>query len=167
MRTTRGPRRSPCRSRRGRRRRRRARRVCSPGQDVRCRTPGMRARRRRCSRHEDRSPLRPLGGGLSPHSKGWDITALYYILSPVTVTAGRGMDVRRAYPRAGGRSPISGIRFGRRFIYALGLIKKAAAETHMEIGLLDAKLGKAIVKAADEVMEGKARSPPPLPPFPT
>jgi len=51
--------------------------------------------------------------------------------------------------------PISGIRFGRRFIYALGLIKKAAAETHMEIGLLDAKLGKAIVKAADEVMEGK------------
>lgn len=51
--------------------------------------------------------------------------------------------------------PISGIRFGRRFIYALGLIKKAAAETNMEIGLLDAKLGKAVVKAADEVMEGK------------
>ena len=51
--------------------------------------------------------------------------------------------------------PISGIRFGRRFIYALGLIKKAAAETNTELGLLDAKLAKAIAKAADEVIEGK------------
>src|SRR3972149_1840133 len=51
--------------------------------------------------------------------------------------------------------PISGIRFGRRFIHALGLIKKASAETNMEVGLLDSKLGKAIVKAADEVMDGK------------
>ena len=51
--------------------------------------------------------------------------------------------------------PISGIRFGRRFIFALGLIKKAAAETNVELGLLDSKLGKAIVKAAEEVMEGK------------
>jgi fumarate hydratase class II len=51
--------------------------------------------------------------------------------------------------------PISGIRFGRRFIHALGLIKKAAAETNMELGLLDAKIGKAIVKAADEVVDGK------------
>ena len=50
--------------------------------------------------------------------------------------------------------PISGIRFGRRFIHALGLIKKASAETNVELGLLDSKLGKAIVKAADEVMDG-------------
>ncbi|OGS47528.1 MAG: aspartate ammonia-lyase [Euryarchaeota archaeon RBG_16_67_27] len=51
--------------------------------------------------------------------------------------------------------PISGIRFGRRFIYSLGLIKRAAAETNMELDLLEGRLGKAIAKAADEVMDGK------------
>src|SRR2546428_638493 len=34
--------------------------------------------------------------------------------------------------------PISGIRFGRRFIYALGLIKMACAQTNVELCLLDA-----------------------------
>src|SRR3989442_11027262 len=43
--------------------------------------------------------------------------------------------------------PISGIRFGRRFIYALGLIKMAGAQTNMELGLLDNKIRKAIVQA--------------------
>ncbi|OGS61840.1 MAG: aspartate ammonia-lyase [Euryarchaeota archaeon RBG_19FT_COMBO_69_17] len=63
--------------------------------------------------------------------------------------------------------PISGIHFGRRFIYALGLIKKASAETNMELGLLDSKLGKAIVKAAEEVMEGKLDAQFPLDVFQT
>ncbi len=51
--------------------------------------------------------------------------------------------------------PISGIRFGRRFIYSLGLIKMASAQTNMELGLLDSKIGKAIVQASQEVMDGK------------
>ncbi len=51
--------------------------------------------------------------------------------------------------------PISGIRFGRRFIYALGLIKMACAQTNMELGLLDGKIGKATVQACQEVMDGK------------
>jgi fumarate hydratase class II len=51
--------------------------------------------------------------------------------------------------------PISGIRFGRRFIYAIGLIKMASAQTNMELGLLDPKIGKAIVQAAQEVTDGK------------
>ena len=51
--------------------------------------------------------------------------------------------------------PISGIRFGRRFIYALGLIKMACAQTNVELGLLDGKLGKAIVQGCQEVMDGK------------
>src|SRR5574340_362016 len=51
--------------------------------------------------------------------------------------------------------PISGIRFGRRFIYSLGLIKMASAQTNMELGLLDAKVGRAIVQASQEVMDGK------------
>lgn len=40
-------------------------------------------------------------------------------------------------------------------IRALGIVKRAAAETNMELGLLDPKLGEVIVKAADEVIEGK------------
>jgi fumarate hydratase class II len=50
--------------------------------------------------------------------------------------------------------PISGIRFPRRFIAALGVIKKAAARANMELGQLDARIGEAIVRAADEVIDG-------------
>ena len=63
--------------------------------------------------------------------------------------------------------PVSGIRFGRRFIYALGLIKKACAETNMDLGLLDTKLGKAIVQASDEVIAGKLDAQFPLDVFQT
>jgi fumarate hydratase, class II len=40
-------------------------------------------------------------------------------------------------------------------IHAYGLLKKAAALTNMKLGLLDEKIGEAIVKAADEVIDGK------------
>src|SRR5437867_8236918 len=54
--------------------------------------------------------------------------------------------------------PISGLRFGRRFLAALGLIKKACAEANRDLGLLDPKLAKAIVQASDEVIAGKLDS---------
>src|SRR6185312_15307909 len=57
--------------------------------------------------------------------------------------------------RAVNNFPISGQRFPRAFIRALGLIKKAAAQTNQELGLLEVKLATAIVAAADEVIEGK------------
>jgi fumarate hydratase class II len=57
--------------------------------------------------------------------------------------------------RAVDNFPISGQRFGRRFIEALGVIKRAAAETNMEQGHLDEAVGKAIVAASTEVAEGK------------
>jgi fumarate hydratase class II len=50
--------------------------------------------------------------------------------------------------------PISGQRFPRRFICALGLIKQAAAEVNAELGLLDESLAGAVVGAAAEVAEG-------------
>jgi fumarate hydratase class II len=50
--------------------------------------------------------------------------------------------------------PISGLRFGRRFIWALGLIKGSAAEIAGRDGHLDDGRSKAIKSAADEVMEG-------------
>ena len=40
-------------------------------------------------------------------------------------------------------------------IRALGIVKRAAAETNMQLGQLDAKLGHAIVQAAQEVIDGK------------
>ena len=50
--------------------------------------------------------------------------------------------------------PISGMRFGRRSIRALGLLKKACAEVHLRRKSLPQDLGAAIVQAAREVAEG-------------
>jgi len=50
--------------------------------------------------------------------------------------------------------PISGITFGRRFVRALGIVKKAAAEANRELGLLEGDKTDAVVEAADEVIAG-------------
>src|SRR5262249_32085852 len=49
----------------------------------------------------------------------------------------------------------SNLRFPREFIRAIGLIKLASARTNMELGLIDKRIGGAIVAAAQEVVEGK------------
>lgn len=51
--------------------------------------------------------------------------------------------------------PISGLRPWRAFIWSMALIKRAAAEVHRDLGLLDAQLASAIMQAADEVLAGK------------
>jgi fumarate hydratase class II len=51
--------------------------------------------------------------------------------------------------------PISGRRMPAEFIRAVGIIKWAAAETNMSLGLLDKGIGNAIVQAARGVTEGK------------
>jgi fumarate hydratase class II len=51
--------------------------------------------------------------------------------------------------------PISGIRFPRTFIRALGLIKGTAASVNSGLGLLDKKIADAIEQASKEVAEGK------------
>jgi fumarate hydratase class II len=50
--------------------------------------------------------------------------------------------------------PISGLRFSRRFIRALGQIKAAAARVNLQLDLLDEKRAQAIEKACLEVAEG-------------
>jgi fumarate hydratase class II len=50
--------------------------------------------------------------------------------------------------------PVSGLRFPRRFVGALGAIKMTAAQVNMGLKLLDERLGKAIEQAAHEVMDG-------------
>jgi fumarate hydratase class II len=51
--------------------------------------------------------------------------------------------------------PVSGYRFSRPFIRALGLLKWAAAQANHDLGLLDAERSALIVQAAEEVIEGK------------
>ncbi|MGH7552071.1 MAG: class II fumarate hydratase [Longimicrobiales bacterium] len=51
--------------------------------------------------------------------------------------------------------PISELRFPRGFIAAVGLVKRSAAETNIELGLLDEGVGKHVIAAAHEVTEGK------------
>jgi len=50
---------------------------------------------------------------------------------------------------------IGGERFPREIIRALGVLKKAAALTNKELGILSSEKTELIVKAADEVIEGK------------
>ena len=56
--------------------------------------------------------------------------------------------------RAVDNFPISNLRFGRTFIWALGLLKASAAVTNKEMGSLDADKADAIIQAAQEVMDG-------------
>ena len=51
--------------------------------------------------------------------------------------------------------PTSDLRFPRSFIGAVGTIKAACARVNMELGLLDKRIGEAIVRAAEEVAAGK------------
>ena len=50
--------------------------------------------------------------------------------------------------------PISDLRFGRRFIWALGLVKSAAARAAGEGGHLAPEIARAVSQAADEVSAG-------------
>jgi len=56
--------------------------------------------------------------------------------------------------RAVDNFPISNLRFGRTFIWALGLLKASAAVVNKEMGSLDADKADAIIEAAREVMQG-------------
>jgi len=51
--------------------------------------------------------------------------------------------------------PISGLRFPREFVRALGLIKRVAAQVNLEMGFLSKEVAEAIIQAAGEVVEGK------------
>jgi fumarate hydratase class II len=57
--------------------------------------------------------------------------------------------------RARQNFPISGLTFPRRFIAAMGAIKRGAAVVNGEMGIVEPKLVDAIVQAADEVIEGR------------
>lgn len=51
--------------------------------------------------------------------------------------------------------PISGYRFSRRFVRALGLIKQSAAKVNLDLGKIDPERAGHIVAAAQDVIDGK------------
>jgi len=57
--------------------------------------------------------------------------------------------------RATENFPVSGIKAPIHIIKAYVLIKKAAAIANMQVGWLDQKIGKAIIKACDDIIEGE------------
>ena len=57
--------------------------------------------------------------------------------------------------RAADNFPISGLRAHRVMVSALALIKKSAALANMELGRLEKKKASAIVKACEEIVQGK------------
>jgi fumarate hydratase class II len=57
--------------------------------------------------------------------------------------------------RALANFPISGLRFPRAFLRALGMIKERAARVNLELGLLDKERAMAIMEAAEEVVQGE------------
>ena len=57
--------------------------------------------------------------------------------------------------RAAENFPISGIRFPRRFIEALGIVKYACAQANEEMGLLPAAQAEAIRRASQRVIDGE------------
>jgi len=74
-------------------------------------------------------------------------------MGPVRVPKGAyyGAQTQRAVENF----PVSGWRFGREFIYALGLIKYASVKVNVELGLLGKRIARAIERASEEVIEGR------------
>ncbi len=74
-------------------------------------------------------------------------------LGPVSVPAGAyyGAQTQRAVENF----PVSGLKPYPAFIWAITMVKRAAAEVHLDLGLMDEKMAKAIMQAADEILEGK------------
>lgn len=59
--------------------------------------------------------------------------------------------------RASNNFEITGLKIHPELIKSLAQVKKASAITNCSIGLLDDKIGKAIIKACDQVIEGRLR----------
>ncbi|MEM4164530.1 MAG: lyase family protein, partial [Nitrososphaerales archaeon] len=69
----------------------------------------------------------------------------------VPATAYYGAQTQRALENF----QISNLKFPSIFIRALALIKLAAAKTNITLGLLDKQIGEAIIKACEELLNGK------------
>lgn len=51
--------------------------------------------------------------------------------------------------------PVSGLKAPAVFVRAYVLVKKASATANMQVGWLDKTVGKAMIRACDEILQGK------------
>ena len=72
----------------------------------------------------------------------------------VPINAYYGIQTQRAIDNF----PISGLKYPDEFIDAYVSIKKAAAVTNSNLGLLNNKLARSIIKTTDEILKGKFRN---------
>src|SRR2546428_5229889 len=113
-----------------------------------------RARRTTVPRAGKGAPrLRAAGAATTPATPGSQVRSERDSLGEMEVPTNVYYGASTA--RAVQNFPISGLRFPRPFMRALGLIKRAAAEVNMDLGLLERPLGAAIVTAATEVADGR------------
>lgn len=59
--------------------------------------------------------------------------------------------------RAVNNFPVSGLKPYPAFVWSMVMIKRAAAEVHKELGLLDEKVADAIIAASEEILNGQHR----------
>jgi fumarate hydratase class II len=59
--------------------------------------------------------------------------------------------------RAVDNFPVSGMKPYPAFVWSMVVIKRAAAEVHKDLGLMDARIADAIIQAADEILAGQHR----------
>src|SRR2546426_11298581 len=113
-----------------------------------------RAKRTTAARAGKSAPrLRAAGAATTPATPGSQVRLERDSLGEMEVPADVYYGASTA--RAVQNFPISGLRFPRPFIRALGLIKRAAAEVNMDLGLLERPVGTAIVTAATQVADGR------------
>ena len=74
-------------------------------------------------------------------------------MGPIEVPADRYWGAQTERSRINFR--IGEERMPRPLVIALAIVKRAAAETNLELGLLDARRAKTIIKVADEIIAGK------------
>lgn len=74
-------------------------------------------------------------------------------LGPVNVPANAyyGAQTQRAVENF----PVSGLKPWPAFIWSMALVKRAAAEVHLDLGLMEEAMARAIMQAGDEVLAGK------------
>lgn len=89
----------------------------------------------------------------SAHAEGTSFRTEHDSMGAVQVPHGAyyGATTQRAIENF----PISGLRMPQSFILAMASIKLTAAQTNVDLGLLDATVAGAIVSAAEEILEGK------------
>jgi len=76
-------------------------------------------------------------------------------LGPIEVPASAyyGAQTQRAI----NNFPVSGLKPWPAFVWSMTMIKRAAAEVHLDLGMLPADMAKAIMQAGDEILSGQFR----------